>query len=1114
MGEIQHQLTLRLFGAPEVRAAGLPLVLHHQKARALLYYLAVSGRPSSRDHLASLLWSESLEGNARHSLRSSLYHLRQALHAQNLDAVLLGDSEQIALELDELTCDVVVFRRLLADGSESALHAACKLYQGSFLQGFTVTDAPVFEEWQRFEADTLTQMYLSALRRLAAWAQERQEWQQALLYLQQILQFEPLAEEIQQRLITLYLQTGAIGQALRQYYDFEAELRHELGIAPTSETQALLQSMLMAEHTTAVQPASSRFAQRQVEDLPLVGRDALLSRFLKLSAEVCAGRGSTVLVQGEDGSGRSRLLSELIAALYASESRWIILQGSCSPFDDLLSYGPFLEAFQHADLGDLSNLLAEDRATDAVRQKHFLWSVLQALQALARGTAVLLAIDDLQWANSPTLHLFGFLATRLRHLPIFLVGTVQRVEAIPALQRLITLRRRHGDVHLLSLLPLTSEDVGELTAQLGIDTEADAWAATAFSTWLYERSGGSPFILGEIIAQLQADQILSPRGDGLGLDTGRWRRWRATFTLPETARDLVTWRLTNLSAQARKVLEVLAVANLPLPFDLISNFPGVQQGELLLTLEELETRGLVLEDEPELFVLSHHLVYETLLSPLSRLRRQDIHRQLASIMEQCPALREHFPARQVALHAVAGADPERARRYGLLVLDELVRDNANPQTATFLQHLYDLLAPTATPHELLRLTTALGHVYRSLGQLESAMGWYLQQLAQAEKLADPAARAAAHFEIGELALVANDFQTAAEAARAGLAQELPATCASRLVLAARGHRLLGAALAMEGSDLSSAERHLQESVAAHRQIDATGELCATLFELGNVAAQRGEIGQALELYQEAADTAELANYHYLFALAQNNLAYHNLVAGRLLQARQALEVGQKVAERYELFGALMHLASTRGELHLYLGEWQGAAAAFHDSLALAEELANLERQAGNRAGLGLAERGQGHLAAALSAFTEVLTLLTEHASWHLTTRLQLWLAETHLLRGETREAQGYLDTALATAQTQQRALLLLQAERLYAHLCFMQGNVAAAEGLCAQAIERAERLHLPLEIARTKLVWGQELLQSAGHPRTGQKLLEEARQLFEVHHALAELRAFGRETRA
>src|SRR5690242_2109376 len=113
-------LTIRLLGSPDAQIAETPLALNHQKAKALLYYLAATGQSHTRDHLASLLWSETLESNARHSLRSSLYHIRQALHAQGADDVLVSDGDRIFLKLDEYSCDVTAFRLLLAEGSENA----------------------------------------------------------------------------------------------------------------------------------------------------------------------------------------------------------------------------------------------------------------------------------------------------------------------------------------------------------------------------------------------------------------------------------------------------------------------------------------------------------------------------------------------------------------------------------------------------------------------------------------------------------------------------------------------------------------------------------------------------------------------------------------------------------------------------------------------------------------------------------------------------------------------------------------------------------------------------------------------------------------------------------
>ncbi len=165
---------------------------------------------------------------------------------------------------------------------------------------------------------------------------------------------------------------------------------------------------------------------------------------------------------------------------------------------------------------------------------------------------------------------------------------------------------------------------------------------------------------------------------------------------------------------------------------------------------------------------------------------------------------------------------------------------------------------------------------------------------------------------------------------------------------------LGAAFAMEGRDLAAAESHLHEAVSALRQAGDKGDLCAALFELGNIAAQRGDLQSALDFYDEAARTAEAGHIHYYLALARNNYAYHSLLLGQIEAAEKAATQGVKVAETYDLLAALLHLYSTRGEIHLYLAEWKLAEESFQRGLAIAEDLGSLERKAGYRGGMALA----------------------------------------------------------------------------------------------------------------------------------------------------------------
>ena len=1101
-------LSIRVLGTPEIHLAGTSLTLNHLKARALLFYMAVSGQPHTRDYLATLLWSEAPSSDAHHSLRSSLYRLRQAMHPSQAEAVFSVDGELLGLRPNSYECDVIEFRRLLVDGDEHALTQAVTMYRGTLLQGFTLSDAPVFEEWVQIEDANLSQACFHALDRLSSWAEARQEWATAINYVQQMVQIDPMSEMARQRLMQLYMRQGEAGLALRQYRQFENLLQQELNLTPAPETQALLYDALRQQRIPKTSKTSpSHPTSRQPHTLPFIGREHLLQQLSAISQEVQAGRGTTVLLQGEAGIGKSRLLDEFASQLIAGSLPWIVLQGACSPFDELLSPGPFLEALQNETVGEVTSILAgPDRGVPDARGQ-FSWRVLQTIRSLTQSAPLLLNIEDLQWANSSTLNLFGFLSMRLHHLPVMLVGTVQHTDAIPALQRLIALGRHRGELHLLPLTPLTLDAVSDLLKTSGMNPSS----LGTLAEWLHARSAGSPFLLNEILAQFRTEAILQPAAEGWQLDTPRWLRWRATFTLPETTHDLVAWRLADLSSDARHLLDVLAVAGQPLPVFILRHFPGIQTDALLTLVDDLTARGLVIEPPGSSLALAHHLLRETLLHRMSNLRRRGIHQQLAQALEEHISSEDEASLRKIALHAVAGEDIDRAQRYGLRVLPDLPQEYTGAETVDFVQHLYDLLAPSASAGEMIRLTHALGALHQAIGHLEIAAHWQQQNLSWAQKTGDPAAQAEALFEMGELALMTNDYHAAAKAAQEGLSKikgEEPDIRPSSFInpsLIGRGHRLLGAALAMEGSDLTAAEVQLQEAVVVHQRTGSQGDLWATFFELGNIAAQRGELQRALDFYNQSAQAAEMGHIHYYLALARNNFAYHSLLLGQVSRAQQSAALGVKVAEDHDLLTALLHLYSTQGEIHLYLSEWEEAEKSFRRGLALAEDLGNLERQAGYRGGLGLAARGRKDLDSANQLLEEALALIAEQGYWHLRTRLQLWLAETQYDQGRFAEAAQLIEAAIAIARSHQRTLLLVQGERLRARLLAAGGDWASANALFAETLERASGLGLPLEIARVQAAWGEAALHHSPAPDEGRALIAAARAILVAHNARADL---------
>ena len=1025
------RLQIRLIGTPQVSVGEMPLALKHLKSRALLFYLAETEAPHTRDHLATLLWGESSQSEAHHSLRSSLYHLRKGLQEVNAEAALISDGELLSLDPSYYECDVIEFQRLLAQGHERALTQAVSLYRGLLLQGFSIPAAPVFENWMQAESAHLNHACLDALDRLINWAEAREAWTDAIRHTQKLFQLDPLAEAAQQKLMRLYLHQGEVGIALRYYHQFEQRLHQELGIQPSPETKALYDEILHQQGNSVSVTITNVPATASSNLLPFIGRDDLLHELSVIGDDVKDGHGVTILIQGEGGIGKTRLLNEFTSRLISGRSPWIVLRGACSPFDDLLSHGPFIEALQSGTFEDLNELLIESNASVPDARGRFFWRVLQTIRSMSRSAPLLLFIDDLQWANSSTLNLFGFLSMRLHHLPIMLVGTVQHADAILSLQRLITLGRRRRELHLLSLSPLTPGAISYLLQVSGLDSNS----VEMLAEWLVVKSAGNPFLLSEILAQLRAEAILKPSNLGWQLEPAQWLRWRATFSLPETAHDLVGWRLANISPDARNLLDVFAVATQPMPESVLQNIPGIWNNSTPALVDDLSARGLLIElRNNSTLTLPHYLLRETLLHRLSNLRRRTIHRQLAEAMESQISLDNEIGLRQIALHAVAGEDVIRARRYGMQLLPNLPHEYTGAETVDFVQHLHDLLLASASPEEMVHVTRALGVLHQSLGHLETASRWHRQTLEWAQRANDLLAQAEAYFEMSELALMSIDYRAAMQAAQNGL--ELISTSQSDTLSGSvgRGHRLLGAALAMEGRDLATAEEHLQRAVTIHRQNKNQDDLCATLFELGNVAAQRGELQRALKLYDESAQVAEAGRIHYYLALARNNFAYHSLLLGQVEAAQQAVAQGIKTAEAYDLLAALLHLYSTQGEIHLHLNQWPEAEDAFQRGLALAEELNSLERQAGYRGGLALAARGRKDLDMAQHLLEEALALIADQGYWHLRTRLQLWLAETFFEQAKYDDARQLLEEALHIARAQERTFLVEQGERLHTRL--------------------------------------------------------------------------------
>jgi len=244
-----------------------PFKLEHQnlqndrfesdKARALLAFLATEPQAYHRETLATLLWPDRPDKNARRNLSQALYNLRQVTSSISEDLFEITSKTIRFLPNEHFKVDVIQFEQslrtvahhshphgIVCDDCNRQLTAAVERYRGEFLTGLYISNSTGFEDWFRQKRETLRSEFVEALQLLAQSSETLGDFSSALKYLQRMQEFDPLNDEICRKQMRLLGLSGQRNNALKQYEYFRQVVWDELGIEPEETTQSLYQHML------------------------------------------------------------------------------------------------------------------------------------------------------------------------------------------------------------------------------------------------------------------------------------------------------------------------------------------------------------------------------------------------------------------------------------------------------------------------------------------------------------------------------------------------------------------------------------------------------------------------------------------------------------------------------------------------------------------------------------------------------------------------------------------------------------------------------------------------------------------------------------------------------
>jgi DNA-binding SARP family transcriptional activator len=1061
-------LYLRLLGGFEARlGSGPALGFPTRKAQALLAYLALgpdAGQP--RDKLTALLWSDSGERQARQSLRQALFNLRKTLAAAG-GAGLLVEGEVVGLAAaPAVEVDARLFERAVQERSGAAMERAVTLYAGDLLAGLAVNE-PAFEEWLVAERERLRELARGAVTALLSEQTRAGLLQPAVQTALRLLALDPLDEAGHRSLMRLYARQGRRGAALRQYQVCVDALRRDLGVEPEPETRRVYQEILQRGQAGAPEPGVPAPAARPrlrpprvraggpLPDAPLVGREAEVAWLAEALGAAWQGDARVVLVIGEAGIGKSRLVAELAAEAARRDGR--VLLAGCHETEQSLPFRPWVDALREghalADPDLLAGLTAVWQAelarlfpelggpappmpTTAADHVRLLEAVAELTSRLTAQRPLLIALEDLHWADEMTLRLLAFLGRRLRGRPVLLVGTAREEELGDATLLGQLARELDRDHQLLemALSPLSQQETERLVRALAGGHAPGALEPLAAQVWAL--SDGNPFVIVETIRAL----------DERTLSAG------ASMPLPKRVRELVEGRLARLAPPSRRLATVAAAAGGEASFGVLQQASGLDDAETAAAIEELVRRRM-LDAVGEGFGFTHERIRSVVYEALPAESRRRLHADVGAALEAACADRLEDVYDRLAFHYSKAQHADKALTYLGHFAEKAVRRYALEEAVRALGEALVFAERLPAEHRdgrvvdvVVRLATCLYLLGRGRDLLELLQGRH----EWAERLEAPAHRGAFHFWLGYAHGTVGDVERAIPCYRRAIAEA--GACGDDATLG-KAH----SGLAREGfwtGRLAQAIEHGREAVRL----------------LTPITGERWWLGHA----------------HWTLAIA---LGFRGAFDAALASVAEARAIGDAIGDlRLQAYATW-----SQGWVKSLLGEHAAAIEACRQSLALSLDAINR--------GLGLGHLGYAYVAAgdglqAIPVLEESIQQVEQLRMGRSVARISAWLAEAWLLRGDVDRARAVATRALEQTTATGHRYGRGEAARALGRLEAATGDPAAAEARLAEALAAFAGMEADFEAARTHVALA-EVRRKRGDGAGAAAALAEARVLFD-----------------
>ena len=489
----------------------------------------------------------------------------------------------------------------------------------------------------------------------------------------------------------------------------------------------------------------------------LIGREADLTALQVLIDQAKRGERQVALISGEAGIGKSRLAAE--TKTYAIDQGFVPLQGNCFQTDSALPYAPFLDLFRSYFAGssplaryhdppafalELSRFLPDaapftpeqpplalTSTLDPQQEQRRLFALLlRFLTEQSAHQALLFILEDLHWSDENSLELLLYLARNCAHLPILFVLTYRDDEVSPELRHFLAEFDREHLAREFSLKRLARADVDAMLRAIFSMHQATHSGLLAS---MYRLTDGNPFFIEEVLKSLLASGEITDR-------EGVWERTLLFGThtrhpsIPRSVQDAVYQRTKQLSASARRVFTLAAVAGRRFDLPILQQVMQIDESHLLVCMKELVAAQLVSEEAPDQFLFRHALTRQAVYAELLAGERRALHRRIAETIERCVSPPSILDAQLVdlAYHFYEAGVWSKAAEYGQRAGERALILYAPRAAVEHLTRTLDALSHLGgTPSAA--LLRARGQAYETIGEFERASSDYERALSIAQR---------------------------------------------------------------------------------------------------------------------------------------------------------------------------------------------------------------------------------------------------------------------------------------------------------------------------------------------------------------------------------------------